>query len=153
MFNPTKSQSIAKSTFHNKVDKNPLLGSIDNLSTQKMETLSGVKDLDRWMKIDGFREWFLNDEYNKELLESAVELSIKEAIAILEAPSDGEKGSPKSSDKLVAMKIVLEYAGYAPKKQATVEYKDKEISQMDEERLDKMIDKAYKQQKVKLDIA
>jgi hypothetical protein len=80
------------------------------------------------MKQEGFREWFMNAEYNRELLESAVELAVKEAIHILECPADGEKGSPKPSDKLAAMKVILEYAGYAPKKEAKVEYKDAEIA-------------------------
>lgn len=147
MFKPTKDQARAKAQFFNKYEKNQLLGPVDTLSIQVMEKLAGEKDLNRWMQEPGFRNWFLNNEYNKELLESAVELSIKEALNILEMPSDGEKGSPKPSDKLSAMKIILEYAGYAPKKQATVEYQDKEIAAMDEENLDRMINKALAQQK------
>ncbi len=129
MFKPSKSQARAKAEFHRKVEQNPLLGSPDALSVQKMEKLSGVKDLSTWMKQDGFREWFLNGEYNRDLLESAVELAVKEAIHILESPSDGERGSPKPSDKLAAMKVILEFAGYAPKKESKIEYKDAEIAQ------------------------
>lgn len=153
MFKPTKAQSRAKAQFQNKAEQNPLLGPRESLSLQKMEKLSGVKDLSTWMKQEGFREWFLNADYNRELLESAVELAVKEAINILETPSDGERGSPKPSDKLAAMKVILEYAGYAPKKQAEVEYQDKEIAQMDEAKLDKMINKAFKaQEQVKKDL-
>ena len=153
MYKPTRSQARAKAQLHNKADKNPLIGPVETLSTQKLEQLSGVKDLSKWLEQDGFKEWFLNPDYNKELLESAVETAIKEAMTILEMPSDGEKGSPKPSDKLAAMKIILEYAGYAPKKQAQVEYQDKEIANMDEERLDKMINKAFRQQeKIKKDL-
>lgn len=153
MFNPTRAQARAKAQLHRKAEKNPLLGPPESLSVQKLEQLSGVKDMGRWMQQDGFREWFLNPEYNRELLESAVELAIKEAMAILEAPADGEKGSPKHSDKLSAMKTILEYSGYAPKKESKVEYRDAEIAEMDEERLDKMINKAMRQQqKIKQDL-
>ena len=152
MFRPTRSQARAKAQFHRKAENNPLLGSLEDLSVQKMEKLAGVKNLGRWMEQEGFREWFLNGEYNRELLESAVEMAIKEAMLILECPSDGEKGSPRPGDKLAAMKIILEYAGYAPKKESKAEYKDTEIAEMDEERLDKMIAKAMKQSKLNVAI-
>jgi hypothetical protein len=118
-----------------------------------MEKLAGVKDLNRWLEQPGFREWFLNSNYNRELLESAVETAIQEAITILELPSDGERGSPKPGDKLSAMKIILEYAGYAPVKKEKDEYKDAEIAKMDEENLDKMINKAMQdQEKIRKDL-
>jgi hypothetical protein len=142
MFKPSREQARAKAAFHAKLQKNPLLGDPESLPVQKMEQLAGVKSLVHWMKEDGFKDWFLNANYNRELLESAVEVAIKEAVKILEAPSDGEKGSPKPSDKLAAMKILLEYAGYAPKGKDKAEYQDKDIANMDESNLDKMIQKA-----------
>ena len=153
MFKPSRAQARAKASLQNKASKNPILGQLDALPRQELEKLSEVKDLSSWMEQDGFQEWFLNPDSNMELLESAVELAIKEAISILEQPSDGEKGSPKASDKLSAMKAIMDYAGYAQVKKAEVEYQDKEIGNMDEERLDKMISKAFKeQQKIKKDL-
>jgi hypothetical protein len=118
-----------------------------------MEKLAGVKDLDSWFKNEGFKEWFLNGNLNKQLLESAVESAIREAMNILDAPSDGERGSPKPSDKLAAVKVILEYAGYAPIKKAEVLYQDAEIGEMDEAQIDKLISKGIKaQEKVKEDL-
>lgn len=144
MFIPSQKQSEAKARLHNKANKNPMLGDLESLPVQKLERMAGVRSLDSWMKQEGFRAWFLNSESNRELLESGVETGLREVLRILEMPCDGEKGSPKPSDKLNAAKLFLEYAGYAPKKQATVEYKDKEIAEMDAETLDKEILKLHK---------
>ncbi len=115
------------------------------MSNAAMARHAGVKNMDPWLKQEGFYEWFVNGDFNRELLESAVEIAILEAMKILEAPSDGEKGSPKPGDKLSAMKIILEYSGYKPKDQAQPEYADKEIASMDEAKLDKMIESALEQ--------
>lgn len=145
MLRPTRAQSRAKAAFHAKVQSNPLIsGNLSTISDRKIAQMAGVADISKWMAQDGFREWFLNGDFNKELLESAVQTAIMEAISILEMPSDGEKGSPKPSDKIAAMKTILEYAGYAPQKKSEVVYQDKEIGDMSEEQLDKYLDKALK---------
>lgn len=147
LFNPTRAQSKAKATFHKRYESNPILGEMSALSRSQIQRLSGVVKMDAWFKQDGFEEWFFDNNYNKELLESAVELGIHEVINILEAPSDGERGSPKPSDKIAALKLVLEYAGYNAAKETKVEYQDKEIANMDEENLDKMISQSLKSQR------
>ena len=147
MFKPTREQAKAKATFHSKVANNPLLGDLNSLSVSKLSQLSGVRELRHWLDIEGFREWLVNDKHNKQLLESAVELAISEAIHILESPCGAEKSDPRPSDKLSALKLILDYAGYAPsKKPVVVEYQDKDIGEMDEEALNKLIDKSLKDQ-------
>lgn len=149
MFKPSRSQAKAKATLHNRAEKNPLIGSLDALSVRKLEKLSGVKDLSVWVDSPGFMEWFLNPESNKELLESGVELAISRALDILDTPL----GDVKASDHLAAMKLILDYAGYTPKKQAVVEYKDKDIANMDEDNLDQIIKKGLAaQDKIKKDL-
>ena len=149
MFKPSRSQAKAKATLHNRAEKNPLIGSLESLSIRKLEKLSGIKDLSPWVDSPGFMEWFLNPESNKELLESGVELAISRALDILDTPL----GDVKASDHLAAMKLILDYAGYTPKKQAVVEYKDKDIANMDEDNLDQIIKKGLAaQDKIKKDL-
>lgn len=150
MFTPNQKQAKAKAEFHRRVKGNALLGPLEELPPSKLEQLSGVKCMDAWLKQDGFREWFINAEHNKDLLESAAELAIRNAILILEMPCDGEKGSPKPSDKLAAMKLILDYAGYSPKKDKDQASKENEIANMDEEALDKLIADAVKSGKSNL---
>ena len=142
MFRPSQAQAKAKARLFNKLDSNSMLNPPDTMSKAELERHAGVRDISKWLEKDGFQEWFFNKDHNRELLESAVEIAIRECINILEAPSDGEKGSPKPGDKLNAMKTVLEYAGYTPVKKTEVEYKDQQVASMNEEELDKFIDKS-----------
>lgn len=142
VFRPTKRQALAKATYHRRVANNPLISDIASPSKAHIEKYSGVRDCSAWVAQDGFLEWFLNKESGKDLLESGVEAAIQEVLLILDAPSDGEKGSPKPSDKINAAKLLLEYAGYAPTKKAEVDVKERKVQEMSEEELNKMLSKA-----------
>ena len=147
MYRPTREESRAKAQLLRKFRENPLLGDLEQLSIQQMERMAGVKDLDRWMAKEGFREWLLNDSLVEELMEADLELGMDRLREMLCAPMDGEKGNPKPGDITKAVELLLKYTGREPKKQVQAEYKDAEIAQMDEEQLDKMIHKALKGQK------
>lgn len=139
MFRPTREMSLAKARLIKKLNNNPLVSDPEQLSQLKLEQLSGVKSLDAWMAKDGFREWFLNGEYIEDLMEADLELGMERLREMLSLPLDGERGNPKPGDITKAVEMLLKFTGREPKKQAQVEYQDKEIGAMDEAALDKII--------------
>lgn len=142
MFRPTREMSLAKARLVKKLNNNPLVSDPDKLSQLKLEQLSGVKSLDAWMAKEGFKEWFLNGEYIEDLMEADLELGMERLREMLSLPLDGEKGNPKPGDITKAVEMLLKFTGREPKKQAQVEYQDKEIGSMDEAALDKIISKS-----------
>lgn len=152
MFRPTQKMSMAKARLMKKIDGNPLISSADSLSQAKLETLSGIKDLREWMAKPGFSEWFLNGDYIENLLEADLELGMERLQEMLSLPLDGERGNPKPGDITKAVELLLKYTGREPKKQTQVEYQDKEIGNMDEAGLDKIINKSLEAQKIQEDL-
>ncbi len=140
-FTPTRTQHRAKARFHVAVAKNPMLTDLEQISRPKLSRLAGVKDVSLWCKNVEFLPWFLNKDYNRELLESGVQPAIERAIAIIKAPSDGEKGSPKPSDQLKATQMLLDYAGYGPKHNKP---KDDVDAPMTDEEAEKVINERMK---------
>ena len=153
MFKPSQTQSLAKARLYKNITNNPLLGDVEALSTQKLEKLSKVKDLSTWMTQEGFHAWFTNSNHIEDLMEADLELGMERLREVLTTPMGGEKGDVRASDITKAVEMLLKYTGREPKKEAKVEYKDAEVGQMDEERLDKMISKAFNaKEKVKQEL-
>lgn len=147
MFNPTRAQSRAKAQLKATTKDNPLLGDLASLPVSKLKELCGASAVEKWVKDSDFCEWFFNMNYSDQTLQGAVDLAIREAYYILEAPADGEKGSPKHSDKIAAMKLILEYAGYGKKAKDDKKAED-ELDNMTKEELDELIQKGLKTQNI-----
>ena len=147
MFRPTREMSLAKARLVKKLSNNPLISDPRQISQNKLEQLSGVRDLDSWMAKPGFHDWFVNGEYIEELMEADLELGMDRLREMLSLPMDGERGSPKPGDITKAVEMLLKFTGREPKKQTQVEYQDKEVGSMDEAGLDKVIAKSLEDQK------
>lgn len=137
---PTKPQAMAKSRFWSSVQGNPLL-SPESLPAAKVAQLAGNQQVREWFIDLEFRDWFLNKDATRQLLESAVEPTIKRLLSIIECTEVGPKGEVTAASQVNAAKLILEFAGYAPPKQRIVEYRDKEIASMDEAELVSYIQK------------
>lgn len=141
-FKPTKSMKVAKAKLWTKLNSNPLLGDPEHMTQDLLRQLMGVKSVNHWMALDGFKEWLIDSSHNSQLLESAIETAIGEAIKLLEIPVTADKDSPRWADKISAIKLVLDYAGFSPKKAA----KPDDMADLSEENLDKLIAKQLRQQ-------
>ena len=143
MFKPTQAMAKAKSKMHRAADKNPLIGKVSTLSINKLEQISGVKNLDTWIAKDGFKEWFFDTNNIEDLMEANMELGMERVTEILSLPIDNKDGV-KAGEILKAVEMLLKYTGREPKKQSVVEYQDTVVSNMDETKLDKYIEKQMK---------
>jgi hypothetical protein len=141
MFKPTAAQSKVKAQFHAAISRNPLIGDVSTMPTSEMARHSGSKSIQGWKSEDGFTEWFLNPQSNKELLESSVCLGIQSLIDILGQECDGERGSPKAADKINATKVLMSFAGYGPKDQKKDEEEKDSVDDLSAAELDKEIAK------------
>ena len=104
----------------------------------------GTKDITHWLEIDGFKLWLLNSSHVSQLIDGALEDVLKEAIAIATMQVTDERNSVKYGDKLKAIEFVARMSGYMPKQAAKAA--DNEFADMDEDKLDKLINKSIKSQ-------
>lgn len=131
----------AKARFWKTVSNNPMYPNPADLAHVVMAQAAGMPTLAGKLSEEGFKDWFLNNQHNKELMEVGAGYAIEKLIDILQDSDVGEKGAASVNNQVASAKILLEMAGYGPSKNKTVEYKDKEIGNMDEEELEDFLRK------------
>lgn len=105
---------------------------------QVMKVLSS-RPLERWWKLAGFKEWFLNKEEETEKVELLYSIALDEIEEIVRSRD------PKYLKSKIAMiRLVCELADKFPKNKQ-IQYVDKQIATMNPDELKKfIIDKANK---------
>jgi hypothetical protein len=145
MIEPTAPQAKAKAHFHANFERNPLTGDPSSLSDTEIRRLSHSTAVHRWLKDDEFREWFFDPHSNTALIESGVQTGIQCAIDILNRPIDGQPGSPRASDHLKALTILLDYGGYGPKNATAKEKPKDDLENLTAEELERKVAQLSKQ--------
>jgi len=131
---PSAPQRKIKAKLHKLLANNPMI-KIENLTPERIANLTGSRTVRAWMQDPNFRDWLANRDSNRELLESGAEAAISRLIEIIEAPEVGPSKEVRASDQISAAKTILEYSGYQPAKHKIVEYKDKDVAEMNEDEL------------------
>ena len=127
-----------KSRFWQEANENPLVQPT-KIPAQRAAQMAGNQQLVEWLRNPEFRDWFYNKNSAKQALEAATEIAISRLVEILECKEVGPKGEVTAASQVNAAKLILEYAGYAPPKQRVIEYRDKGVSEMNEEQLEEFI--------------
>lgn len=136
----TKEQRQSKARFWTRIKNNPLYN-LKTVTNADIADLAGDSDLKVQLANPGFRDWFMDEDANKSLLESGAETAIKKLIEIVSYGSAdmGNGKLVKAGEQLKAAEIILKMAGYEPIKHRKVEFSDKDINDMDERQLEEFI--------------
>jgi hypothetical protein len=116
MFQPTKSQLMAKSRFWRAVQENPMLGSVDDLPMSEVCRLAGTKQIVKWAQDnDEFRDWFKDPDNIKDRIQVGAEKAIDRLIDIISAaPESGRDALVTTSNQIAAAKMLLDFSGHKP---------------------------------------
>lgn len=136
----------AKATFWNRIQKNPALDPT-RMDAQEIARVSGYPDIVIQLQRPEFKEWFLDADTNRSLLEAgvsgAVETLTKIVCLDIDQITKGEI-SVKLGDVVRACEVMLRYAGYEPIRHKAVEVADREVAKMNEADLDRFIENKLK---------
>ena len=138
-FRPTRAMLEAKAKLLFKTQDNIMIGNIESLSDTQLAKYAGVPTIQKWKEIEGFHAWFIDKDSNTHLISSGATSAIQAALDIIEHEDIGTKGAPAYKDQLTAIKMILEFAGYAPVKKKEVTNKEDPSANMSGEDMDKAI--------------
>ena len=142
---------MAKSKFWQRATNNPLIQDLDNPRIFDVKRISGTDKVEAWFKDPEFKEWFLDQDSNKALIDAGCEAAIHKLMYIidLEGPLEvGPKMETTSAAQVKACENMLRLGGFEPPKVAAKErFLDVDIENMDAAKLDTYI--ANQTQKLK----
>ncbi len=137
---------MAKAKFWRTVVNNPLYPKPEELSLVVIARVAGQPSLaNSSLTNEDTYAWFMDNKHNKDMLEAGSEYAIGRLIDIILDTDAGPKEAVTTANQVAAAKILLDMAGYSPQKSAKVEFKDKEIGDLDEDQLEEFIRKRTKQ--------
>lgn len=131
MNSPTNAQRKAKQRFWRKVAMAGGNSDPAKLTDQQIARLSGDQMMVHYLGDAEFHDWFLNEKAEEDMIKAGAESAIQALMEII----GGGNEEVKPAVQVAAAKILLEMAGYGPKQQKEVVYKDQEVSKMSEEEL------------------
>jgi len=134
----SKRHKQAKARFWKTVAHNPMYPNPLALSNAVMASVAGMTSMAEKLGQADFKDWFLNNEHNCQMLEVGAGYAVERLIDILAQTATGEKGGATVNNQVAAAKIMLDMAGYG-KKDAAVEFKDKDIAGLEEDELEAFI--------------
>ena len=106
-----------------------------DMTPTQVQTLTGNRSCQGWFDEEEFRDWFLNQDYTRQLLEAGSEVAVQRLLEILDETEVGPREAVTSGTQVAAAKLILEMANYAPAKRKEVVFKDKDIDGMDKDQL------------------
>lgn len=135
-----KKQREHKAKFWQRIKNNPLYN-LNTISNAEIAELAGDSDLKVQLANPKFKDWFMDQDSNKSLLESGAETAIQKLIEIVSygAADMGNGKLVKAGEQIKAAEIILKMAGYEPVKHKQIAYSDKDINEMDERQLEEFI--------------
>jgi hypothetical protein len=139
LWKPTAPQRKLKARLYNILANNPMVR-IESLTPSKVALLTGSEASKTWMQNPEFCAWLANKSHSKELLESGAEAAIERLIEIVEERDVGPAASVNAGAQVNAAKLLLEYSGLRPPSHRVIEYKDKDVADMDEGELRQFIE-------------
>ena len=134
LYAPSPSQQKAKARFFNRFESSPFL-SLDSITAVQAMEITGIRSIKDWWSKPGFKDWFLNRNEAGEKLEYLFSLALDTAEQILRDPE------AQTNAKVQMIKIAAELADKMPSKHKE-KFADKEIGEMNPERLNEFLDKA-----------
>lgn len=136
----------AKATFWNRIQKNPALDP-SRMDANEIARISGYSDIIIQLQRPEFKEWFMDQDTNKSLLEAGVSGAVETLTRIVcldvDAITKGEL-AVKIGDVVRACEVMLKYAGYEPIRHKSIEVVDREVAKMNEADLDQFIENKLK---------
>lgn len=143
-FQPSQLQREIKARFWARAKDNPLVDPA-SLSHQQAALIAQHTSLPQWLSSPEFAAWFFNKDSARHRLEAGVEVAIERLVEIVRSRDVGPKGEVTAASQVNAAKLLLEFAGYAPPSRKEVIFKDKDILEMDEQKLRAFIDTSVRQ--------
>jgi hypothetical protein len=143
--NASRQQKLAKARFWQRIKANPALLP-DEMTDAEIARVAGAVDIQMALKKTDFREWFMDTDVNRAMLEVGASIAIQRLIEIVEmSGSDliGKDAEARTSDQVRAADMLLRAAGYATSagKDATTV---KDVGGMNEAELDAFINSKVK---------
>lgn len=128
LFTPTPSMKKIKARFWTRYQAGPMndMSAISASEIAKITSSAGIKN---WWGKDGFKEWFLNQDEQRERLSYLFDKSLDSLEQILDNPD------AHPSAKMNAIKMLAEITGYLGKNKQPEKTSDESINQMSESQL------------------
>jgi hypothetical protein len=128
IFSPTAMHRKWKIKFWSRFVPNPLTD-VNNITIYDIDEIIRDSRISKYWGNQGFKDWFLNTDENREKLEYLFQVSLEVAEEILFDPE------ANTSAKVNMVKVLAELANKFPSKNATERFVDDEINKMSESQL------------------
>ena len=139
-----KKFKLAKARFHRIAKHKPLYPDIHTLSNAVISRVASRPAIAAKLEDETFRLWFMEEKFEKDMLQAGAQYAIERLIDIVTASEVGPKADITSANQVAAAKILLDMGGFSPQKATKSEYKDREIGDLDEDQLTEYIRKRTK---------
>ena len=127
LFSPTDAMAKVKARFWTKFQPGPLVG-VENVSLSVVAQVTKSAALNRWWDDEGFRDWFLNRDEERERIKYLFNKGLDTIEHILDNPE------ANANAKANLIKMLAEMNGYLGKKPVE-KFADTEINAMSEQQL------------------
>ena len=135
VFIPESEHLRIKSAFYTVFDENPVCDSEDITAAQIAQITKSPKIFEYW-HLPGFKQWFQNSNELKQQINYLLYDCVKTAHEIIKDPEQNPNA------RIKAIELMFKIADKMPKQYGKVEYRDKQIGQMNEEQLKEFIKKS-----------
>jgi hypothetical protein len=139
VWKPSAPQRKLKAKLYSILVNNPMLR-VESLTPGKIAALTGSVAVKSWMENPEFCSWLANKNHTKEMLDSGAEVAIERLIEIVQEREVGPSKAINAGAQVNAAKLLLEFSGLRPPSHRVVEYKDKDVADMDEAELRQYIE-------------
>jgi hypothetical protein len=133
LFEPSSPQAKVKARFWTRFQAGPLADPSKVSLIDALET-TGTPQLQKWWGLEGFREWFLNKDEERERLKYLFNKGLDTIEQILDNPE------ANANAKVNLIKMLAEVSGYLGKKPVE-KFADEEVNRMSESQLTEFLEK------------
>jgi hypothetical protein len=132
----SRPKRLAKARFWAAVKNNPSLVAAA-MTDNEIACYSKSRSTAEWLKEDDFRDWFLEQDYDRAQLVSAADEAIKALLDVVNSPIDPKQGITGAA-KVAAASKILEAAGLA-KPEQRADKEDEDMSRLTDEEIKKKL--------------
>lgn len=132
LYSPNLREEKLKAKFWQKFKPGPF-GSVDNITATDIKKVTGSTVVDSSWKKPGFREWFLNQDEEREQIRFLFNKSLKVAEGMLVDPE------VNANARVNIIKMLAEMTGYLTKNKPEEKFSDESINKMNQDQLEEFL--------------